>query len=347
MITLITGLPGSGKSLFTLKMVNDLAVKDNRQVYYYGISELTLNWLLLDNPEQWCDLPKGSIVVIDECQATFRPRGNGAAVPRHVSEFEVHRHKGYDIFLITQHPMLIDGNVRRLVGRHFHVVRFYGFAKSKIHEFAQVRDNVDKSTKNSIENHFVYPKEVYSWYKSADLHTVKKRIPMRLIMMIILPLVLIGIFYYGYKTFSTVTTTSNLNTLPLNSEIAINSNSHLPTKELTYIQKRTPELADFPHTAPVYAEVTKPVIAPYPAACVVFRNKCTCYSQQGTKMSVGILACNQIVNEGFFVDWDTESKNRTNGVSSQNVSYAEHGSQQTLHTDDNPSRNIALNLPLK
>lgn len=347
MITLITGLPGSGKSLYTLKTVNDLATKENRQVYYHGIPELTLPWILMQKAEDWVDLPTGSIFVIDESQATFRPRGNGAPVPRHVSEFETHRHKGYDGFLITLHPMLLDGNVRRLVGRHYHVERFFGFPKSKIHEFQKVRDYPDKSTKNSIENHFVYPKEVYSWYKSADLHTVKKRIPMRLIMMLLLPLFLMAVLYYGYQSFTKVAAKPDISKPQTTIETITADNTLKQKPELTYVQKHTAELSDFPHTAPAYVEVVKPVTAPYPAACVVFRNKCTCYSQQGTKMAVSILTCNQIVTEGFFVDWDTQPKNRTEGVSSQNVTYAEHVSQQPQQTVSDTSRNIALNLPVK
>ena len=94
--------------------------------------------------------------------SAFRPRSSGSPVPDYVSELETHRHKGYDLFLITQHPMLIDGNVRKLTGKHYHVKRFLGFPKSTIHEFEQVRDNCDKSTRGSIENQFFYPKKVYN-----------------------------------------------------------------------------------------------------------------------------------------------------------------------------------------
>jgi zona occludens toxin len=315
MITLITGLPGSGKSLFTLKTVNDLAVKENRQVYYFGIPELTLNWILMDSPESWVDLPTGSIFVIDECQSTFRPRGNGSAVPRHVSEFETHRHKGLDAFLITQHPMLIDGNLRRLVGRHFHVVRFYGFAKSKIHEFNQVRENVDKSLKNSIENHFLYPKEVYSWYKSADLHTVKKRIPMRLVMMFLLPMLLIGIFYYGYTTMKKVTSYPDLtqpkNVLSANGNI--NQPAQIQPQKLNYIQARTSIVPDLPMSAPIYEKVVEPVTAPYPAACIYSKFKgCKCFTQQGTTYKTDQLTCLNVVNNGFFIDFNNEPKPKEN-----------------------------------
>lgn len=324
MIYLITGLPGSGKSLYTLKTVKDRAEKENRPVFYHGIPELTLNWNLLDNPESWTECPKGSIIVIDECQSTFRPRSAGSTVPKHVSQLEVHRHAGHDLYLITQHPMLIDSNLRRLTNYHYHVERFFGFAKSKIHEFHKIRDNVDKSTKNSIETHFVYPKEVYSWYKSADLHTVKKRIPMRLVLMVLLPIILITVIYYGLQSVKSFDE-KPVQPIPNSVTEGIITAPHTTTKEkpeLTYIQAHTPEMLDFPHTAPVYKKVVQAEYAPYPAACVTMGKVCKCYTQQGTKLQTSEAVCKQIVENGFFVEWQQNAENnpkRSNkdGVSGQ------------------------------
>ena len=103
MIHLITGLPGSGKSLYTLSKVKERADKENRPVFYHGIPELTLDWQQLESADQWVECPKGAIIVIDECQSTFRPRATGAAVPRHVSQLETHRHDGHDLYLSLIH----------------------------------------------------------------------------------------------------------------------------------------------------------------------------------------------------------------------------------------------------
>jgi len=81
MIEQITGLPGAGKTLITLARVKELAEKENRQVYYNGITDLKLPWIELDKGEDWYKVPPGSIVVIDEAQRVFRPRGAGAQVP--------------------------------------------------------------------------------------------------------------------------------------------------------------------------------------------------------------------------------------------------------------------------
>jgi hypothetical protein len=324
MITLITGLPGSGKTLFTLKTVKDLAEKENRSVYYHGVPELSLDWQLMDKPEQWCDLPHGSIIVIDECQSTFRPRAASVTPPRHVAEFETHRHHGYDIFLITQHPMLLDGNVRRLTGRHYHVNRFYGFNKSTIHEFQQIRENVDKSTKGSIQNHFVYPKEVFSWYKSAELHTVKKRLPMRLFLMLILPCILIGLLWFAYTTIMGLDKVEGIEPAAENGTAAEQSNGNLPmmkpefdvTTQGGYLKAYTPVIKDLPQSAPIYQEIVKPVRAPYAAACISMGSRCQCFSQQATKIDVSQSMCKAIVAGGQFMDFNAngEQENQEGGL---------------------------------
>ena len=311
MINLITGLPGSCKTLFTLKTVNDLAIKENREVYYHGIPDLILPWHLLEKPEDWLNVPNGSIVVIDECQSTFRPRATGSVVPPYVAGFETHRHKGLDFYLMTQHPMLLDGNVRRLTGRHYHCVRFYGFQKSTIHEFQQVRENVDKNLKGSIANQFFFPSEVFNWYKSADLHTMKKRIPMRLIMILVLPLFFAAIIYYGFKTISNLGETEKTKNKE-NAELISTSESVAPkvNYSVAYVAERVPVVADLPQSAEIYKDVVKPIVAPFPAACVQSKSKgCKCFTQQGTALQTTESTCQQIVEKGYFVDWQTTPKN--------------------------------------
>ncbi|GAB7562845.1 hypothetical protein LG202_08840 [Methylobacillus methanolivorans] len=313
MITLITGLPGSGKSLFTLKTVKELADREHRLVFYHGIPELSLDWQKMEKAEDWTECPKGAIIVIDEAQSTFRPRANGANVPKHVSQLEVHRHDGHDLFIITQHPMLLDGNLRRLVGRHYHVNRFYGFQKSVIHEFPQVRDNVDKNTKGSMQKVFPYPKEVFGWYKSADLHTVKKRLPARLFLIILLPLILISAIAGGLYVILNIGADADAQVAAEQAEKEAQAQQAQqvqtvaqaqPLPQLDWYAKQVERVPGLPHTKPAYDEITKPVTAPINAACVDFRGQCKCYTQQGTELNTDEHLCRQIIAKGFFIDFD-------------------------------------------
>ena len=80
-----------------------------------------------------------------------------------------------------------------------------------------------------------------------------------------------------------------------------------------YIEARKPRIAGLDYTAPIYDSVTTPVRAPYPAACVESRERCQCYSQDGTRLTVGRTMCHSIVQNGFFVDFDAGKSSLRSG----------------------------------
>lgn len=194
MLTLVTGQPGNGKTLYTLGLVEALRLSSGRTVYQAGIPELTLPWEVLDDPQSWPTLPDGSIVVLDECQRTFPPRKQGAAVPRHVSEFETHRHRGFDVFLITQHPQLLDIAVRKLVGRHVHLERKFGREVSTVKQWEVAVNPQDRAEQSkALVSKWSFPKEHFAWYKSAEIHTVKKDFPIKPVATLVGSLLAIGV----------------------------------------------------------------------------------------------------------------------------------------------------------
>lgn len=311
MITLITGQPGAGKTLRTIWMVEDLRSRENRTVYYSGITDLALPWTELTTPEKWFDCPVGSIIVIDECQRLFRPRSNGSTVPESVAAMETHRHRGLDIFLVTQHPMLLDSNIRRLVGTHVHVMRAFGAHAARVHQWGEVRENCDKSRTGSQSALWKYPKEVFGYYKSAELHTHKFRFPPRLLLLVLGPLVLAGLLYYLASHLMGLGDKKKPSPDPLG---ALASDGQATTLESfapgsarrpqDWIAAHQPRLPGVPHTAPAYDEVTRPAHAPYPVGCVQIADACHCYSDQGTVLAVEPDICVSLVKTGFFRAWD-------------------------------------------
>jgi len=336
MITLITGLPGNAKTLFTLCFVKDMADKNpSRQVYYSGIRNLSLPWVNIGGYEkqedgttrevipdgapvkgglEWYLLPTGSIVVLDECQNYFRVRGQGQAVPRAVQEFETHRHRGIDIFLITQHPMLIDTNVRRLVERHFHCMRWFGLERSTVHEFNGVKLEVDKSRNGSVRHEFKFPREAYKWYRSAEVHTVKSRVPKRVFFIAAIPVLLCALGYVLYdRMFKYASGAGAAERIQGKDAPGQNvrpagkgGNGSAPAVVLTsaeYIAAFKPRIEGLAHTAPVFDEVMKPAQAPTPAACIASVNSCKCYTEQATYLPMPADVCKQIVQHGYFRYW--------------------------------------------
>ena len=186
MITIRTGLPGAGKTLFTVYDYiarPPLGVAPLRDVYVSGIDLVadSVPFIPLDEPTRWMDCPSGSLVIIDEAQRFFRNRAPGAPVPDYVAALETHRHLGIDLVLITQDPMLIDKHVRRLAGEHFHAKRTFGLSSVTMYRWQRcVDDPLDFHTKKEAEKaRRKYPKKIYKVYKSAEIHTVKRKIPLR------------------------------------------------------------------------------------------------------------------------------------------------------------------------
>ena len=332
-ITLITGLPGHGKTLYTLATYRDIAAKMGRPVYYNGIKDLKLPWTEIE-PEAWETLPPTSILIVDEAQFKLPLRGRGTPA-EWIERLAVHRHAGIDIVLITQNPMLIDSFVRRLVDRHFHVVRKFGTKFATIHEFANgVCDQVAKSRNGSITHEWRYPKDVFDLYHSAEVHTVKSRIPARVWLFLVLPFLLLGLGWYIYHRLTPAAVADRSMGAAGSAGAAASAPgpgivpagvagpgglvAGSPQDVDAYLLAQKPRIPGLAYTAPVYDEVVKPTSAPYPAACVASKSVCRCYSQQATVLDVPDTLCRSIAGGGFFAAWNSagERVQKTSGTSS-------------------------------
>jgi zona occludens toxin len=340
-ITLGTGLPGNGKTLFMLWSIAAKAQKENREVFYHNIKladvEPVNTWQKFE-PEKWMDLPHGSIIVIDECQEVFPKKPNGAQLPPHYEELAKHRHKGFDMFFITQHPTLIDNFVRRLVGQHYHSVRKFGMQRATIYEWSACNpapENVS-SQKSAITLKWAYPKEVYGWYKSAEVHTVKRSIPMKVVLagLFVVAVLMAGVwaldrYQHRYDkqkpavpsgsvdaaAAPVVASTSSGQAAPKTpAEIELAAKMRELEDLREYVRQQTARVAGLAYTAPKYDELTKPVRVPIPAMCIqigtIARPKeitCKCWSQQATPMpDVPFNMCIEFARNGFFRDFDAD-----------------------------------------
>lgn len=216
MITLITGTPGSGKSVYAVWHEIKTAIEKGRNVYSCGIPKLTLPAIPMkdeearlwhktspkinpDDPDEIALLStveEGSLIVIDEVQRLWRPTGAGV-VPPDIAALETHRHHGIDFVVITQHPSLLHRNVRALVGRHIHL-RATALG-NYLYEFPEWCENPQtKSARTScVRSRYRLPKAAFSLYESASLHVkTSKRLPVQLfVFFLVLLMVPIGGYF--------------------------------------------------------------------------------------------------------------------------------------------------------
>lgn len=309
-IVLVTGLPGHGKTLYTIAKWKEVGEKEGRPIYHNGIPDLALPWQKWD-VEKWEELPPGAIFICDEAQQNFPTRGRGEPPP-HVAELAKHRHRGVDFVLITQNPMLIDSFVRRLVDRHFHVIRKFGTHSATIHEFPNgAKESVATSREGSIRHEWRYPKEVFKLYKSAELHTVQRRIPARVYLLMAMPLIFGALVFVAWQRLApddrgaalaadaAGSAPASAGALPPQSARGAQSTEPPPD----WYAAQVPRVQGLPHTAPAYDGLTAPQRVPYPAACVESGERCKCYTDQATPLQVPADLCRQLVAGGLFLAW--------------------------------------------
>lgn len=309
MITLITGTPGAGKTLYALTEV--FPQFEGRTVYVDGIPDLTLNHELPPGEVEGANtdyskwLPDGSVLIVDECQRVWRPRSSGAAVPPGVRHMETHRHHGHDLVLITQHPNLLDSNVRRLVGRHLHVRRVWGWNRAIVYEWDQATDPGRTST--ATKKTWAYPKSAFGIYKSASVHTARgQKPPILLYLVIILPL-LLGFFIY--QTYSSINQRIN----PVKKQQVENRATvqNIPAQQTAvYLdpEKFIPRNADQPASAPAYDGLYSISAVPRIEHCIASQSRCVCYTQQITRVQVSDEKCRRIASGLEFDPYQEDMK---------------------------------------
>lgn len=311
MLYLITGVPGSGK---TLKMISDLMNRQdlkNRPLYLDGIPEV--NGQLIPNlpiPEgetmhtwhKWA--PTGAILVIDECQRVFRPRPSGSKVPDYVAELETHRHKGIDIFLLTQHPRLIDSNVRALVGHHCHIAKT-NLGVRRMLEWERCADpTLTKDVQSAVKSVYTLDKKAFGVYKSAEEHTkIRTKLSRVVYIFPIVLFLLIAASWYVYSSWnnrldtmkseqvkppverqaSAIESVGSVSASSAAGQYPPKAASPEPPKPHLTEDDFKPRIDGQPHTAPIYDSMNKAAkTMPYPVACVKNADRCTCYTDQGT-----------------------------------------------------------------
>lgn len=318
MLYLITGANGAGKTLNALKWVRERQLKENRPVFHNGRFEPVAggelaSWQAIDIKD-WQAQPDGAIFFVDECHNDFPVRPATSAPPDYVKALAEHRRRGFDFYLITQHPQNIDSFVRRLIGTpgwHRHLKRVFGADVVSVLEWASVNPNCEKAGSGaSAEVSTVrFPTEVFSWYKSASLHTAKKRVPKAVWLLGACAVAVPVLGYVGYTRLPGQRSQAVSTGVPVVAPAANPvgggrpADRPAPVSVGEYLALRAPRVPGLPQTAPAYDEVTRPVEAPFPAACISMGARCECYSQQATRLNVPVDLCRQIVAGGFFVDW--------------------------------------------
>lgn len=265
-ITLLTSVPGGGKTSYAVWNVIKKAHEEGKVIYTVGIPKLKIPTIELnyDDIRQWnhitekddglpqlTNIDHGSILVIDEVQRIWP--ATGSKISEDIKDLSVHRHYGLTFFLITQSPTLLHRNVLALVDRHLHIRPTW--AGRKIYEWPEYcRNPAAQSNKNAaITFSYKLPKQSFNLYHSATQHVKpEKRTPMAFYIFVTF-LTLTGVFiYYSVERILSKTSTQEE---PANE---ILSDHPITTPDQTNIQtvSNSPENDQKPQTETVEQQPT-------------------------------------------------------------------------------------------
>lgn len=313
MIHLITGTPGSGKTLYAVSKIveyvkeNETKLKKGEEPrnIYSDIDGLQIEGVL-PAPEDWRDTPDGSIIFYDEIQQriNFKKDKKDNDV---VNALQIHRHTGHDIYGITQFPSLLHQNFKAVVGLHYHLHRGWGLKAATVYQWAYCVDSPNAPTNKRLSEQtfrFNYPKQLFNYYKSASQHTHKARIPKKLIFLLIFILAMLYVvYYYAFQrdnfignlvtdkdpiSQTAITEQSNitLNQQTITPDEQINSsNSSQQLNELR--QQYLPNhLADMP----VDDEIR-------PSTVIASKSKCIVLNKFGERLNIDDKLCWQMIDD--------------------------------------------------
>ena len=307
MFTMITGLPGSSKtSHLLLKLMNE----KNRPIYYRGIRGLKLDWHELTDEEaaNWHEhVPDGGIVVIDEAQQIFPLRASSKPVPAGLAALETHRHHGWDVYFISQSPMLLDSHARKLCNDQYHYERpLSGKMVVEYHSpTGFINPENGGSFKRCARKTTTLPKKTWGLYHSAEIHTHKLKVPR---VFWVLPVLAVFTVFMFWRVFSGLdsrepeTVDSSTGPASYAQSVASASAPFLPDD---WASAMRPAVRGLPWSAPLYNERARDVqVVPVIAGCMAFRNDqsdCRCYTQQGTRIrDMPLPMCRRALSDGVF-----------------------------------------------
>ena len=299
MLKLITGIPGSGKTLYAVSMLKkvvehnaSLPVDEQRSIYC-DITGLTIEGIE-PPPLDWRQTPPKSLLIYDEAQfqKPFQA-GRGLSPYEYIQQLTIHRKTGHEIWYITQDPKRLHGNILDMVETHWHLDRPYGAKLATIYQFRGVertpksRSAIERAERKTLFN---YDKRLFELYQSSEVEDgIKLRLPLKTVLFVLAPFALFG--------FSAYTWFSDDNKMVKGSPdaaIAQPVATAVPVPPVTPVE----QLPALPPTQPIHVPATNPILQQV-ALVVTNNNNCIAKDNNGMTLNVTRDECLSFQNKNY------------------------------------------------
>lgn len=334
-IHVISGLPGHGKTAEMMVMLIDAAKKAKRPIFAAGIDGLEPGLAtVLPDPTRWndedpnapatCDchqdgrkhghyVPDGALIFVDEAWKWFGHLQNASRqqTPPHVLALAEHRHRGIDFVWTTQAPAQLFPFARSMIEQHWHVVRKFGTSLRDVYKWGELQDEVKSEGVRARAEKTIkpLPKQVFGRYKSASEHTIKARIPGKVLLLPVLALFAAFCVWSVYRYFvpeaqATEAAADGLPAAPAAGLTPAVERGTRPDDLSAYMARLVPRAPGLHGSQPVFDE--RPVLAVPRTFCVMSGDprevqRCTCYTEQVTPIfSVPDDVCRHVARWGEY-----------------------------------------------
>ncbi len=313
-ITLITAVPGGGKTIYAVWHEIREACKQERVVYTAAIPELKFptvrvgykdihkwheteykNQLEVNIPDEerersLVNFQEGSMIVIDEVQYCWP--ASGTKVTPDIEYLTLHRKHGISFVLITQAPHLIHKNVLAVVDRHIHIrSAWFGRHTFEWPEYCST-PRAMSSRLNATKRPYKLPKEAFGTYRSATLHVKpQKALPVGVYF---IPLLFLIMPFLVYKAYSSVMDKVEKPIEQVESQSSPLTESAFQLTDTPLINQQIEEIK--PVTLTI---VSNQVDWEKVYSCVATETKCVCYGSSVERLSIPDETCRSAVANGW------------------------------------------------
>lgn len=330
-IELFTGQPGNGKTALMMERLIAEAKAATRPIFAIGIDGLDPGLAtVLDDARSWNDkdaegkyvIPDGSLIFVDEAWKWFGHLHDATRqqTPRHVLELAEHRHRGLDFVWTTQQPNQLYPFVRGLIGAHSHVVRRFGTKMLDVYRWGELNEEIKSLAKRDMAQRTtrLLPSQVFGQYKSAEVHTIKARIPLRVLLLPALIVVGAVFAYLAYRSLVSPAVTGGAGKEGTQSALADAAPSppgggsrkedapRWPSAA-AYAKDHLPRISTMPWTAPIFDDrqarsdpqlVCMSSMEGLDAQGVRQEASCRCLTEQGTAYELSQPECRTLARNG-------------------------------------------------
>lgn len=317
-ITLITGKPGTGKTVFAVSGYIKPELEKGRIVYTNGIPDLKFSHIELTNEDlnRWDErepvegrkgvyeltmIKEDALIVIDEA-ADVWPALHLKEIPQFLQYLRKHRKHALDFLLLTQDPHFLHPHVLLNVDKHIHLVTDWRGTYS--YEWAEycVNPIMPSNQSRAVSKPYKLDKSVFSEFYSATKHLPKQKrsVPKMVYAAVFM---LFAVPAMGFMTYATIT--SKLEN-PIGSNLAKQEEqTEQTTKQGSDTQQQTnviPVAQPATDNTPVkqsLSMLSESVDWGQVAACMSSKSNCICYGHSAQRLNIDPQTCNAAIDYGW------------------------------------------------